>query len=235
MLQRLRQRFPLPNKPRLDPLDELVLTILSQSTTDANRDRAWATLAKRFPAREAVVGAPGAGRTPARGETRGGRIWWEGVRRSAPAELEAAIRVAGLGRQKAEAIRGALERLTNEVGRPTLDHLESMNDEDALAYLTTFKGVGVKTAACVLCFALRRPVLPVDTHVHRIARRLGWIPPSATATRAHGLLARHVPAPDRFRMHMLLITLGREICKARNPRCGACPLAPKCPKVGVEL
>ncbi len=228
VLGRLSERFAVPDKPRLAPLDELVLTILSQSTTDENRDRAWRTLAARYPAGE----AGGAGKT-AGGASRPGPISWESVLRATPAELQDAVRVAGLANQKAPAIHAALERLRAEVGRITLDHLEEMGDEEAIAYLTTFRGVGVKTAACVLCFSLRRPVLPVDTHVLRIARRLAWVPPRASADATYAALSRTVPPSERFRMHMLLITFGRSLCLARAPRCGECPLEPECPRIGV--
>lgn len=224
VLTRLSERFPVPDKPRLAPLDELVLTILSQSTTDENRDRAWRTLVARYPA---VAGEEADGASPA------GPISWESVLRATPAELEDAVRVAGLANQKAPAIRAALERLRAEVGRITLDHLEEMSDEEAIAYLTTFRGVGVKTAACVLCFSLRRPVLPVDTHVLRIARRLAWVPPRASADLTYTALSRTVAPSERFRMHMLLITFGRSLCIARAPRCGECPLERECPRVGV--
>lgn len=225
VLGRLAKRFPVPDKPRLAPLDELVLTILSQSTTDENRDRAWRTLAERYPAAE--VGEEVDGASPA------GPISWESVLRATPAELEDAVRVAGLANQKAPAIHAALERLRGEVGRITLDHLDEMSDEEAIAYLTTFRGVGVKTAACVLCFSLRRPVLPVDTHVLRIARRLAWVPPRASADRTYTALSRTVAPSERFRMHMLLITFGRSLCLARAPRCGECPLEPECPRIGL--
>ena len=218
VLRRLSERFRVPDKPRLAPLDELVLTILSQSTTDENRDRAWRTLSERFPASPSASAGP---------------ISWECVLRATPAELEDAVRVAGLANQKAPAIRAALERLRAEVGRITLDHLGEMDDEEAIAYLTSFRGVGVKTAACVLCFSLRRPVLPVDTHVLRIARRLAWVAPRASADVTYAALARTVTPSERFRMHMLLITFGRSLCLARAPRCGKCPLEPECPKIGV--
>lgn len=225
VLGRLSERFPVPDKPRLAPLDELVLTILSQSTTDENRDRAWRTLTERYPAGE--VGEEADGASPA------GPISWESVLRATPAELEDAVRVAGLANQKAPAIHAALERLRAEAGRITLDHLEEMSDEEAIAYLTTFRGVGVKTAACVLCFSLRRPVLPVDTHVLRIARRLAWVPPRASADVTYTALSRTVAPSERFRMHMLLITFGRSLCLARAPRCGECPLEPECPRIGL--
>ncbi|WP_420440074.1 endonuclease III domain-containing protein [Candidatus Palauibacter sp.] len=225
VLRRLSERFPVPGKPRLAPLDELVLTILSQSTTDENRDRAWRTLAARYPAE---LGAAEGGASPP-----GGPISWESVLRATPAELADAVRVAGLANQKAPAIHAALARLRAEVGRITLDHLEEMADEEAIAYLTTFRGVGVKTAACVLCFSLRRPVLPVDTHVLRIARRLAWVPPRASADLTYTALSRTVAPSERFRMHMLLITFGRSLCRAKAPRCGECPLEPECPRIGV--
>lgn len=119
--------------------------------------------------------------------------------------------------------------------RGTLDlaHLEEMSDEEAIAYLTGFVGVGVKTAACVLCFSLRRPILPVDTHVLRIARRLGWITPKGTSATAHAGVAARVPPEDRFELHLLLIAHGRATCTARAPRCTECPLLEECPRVGL--
>ena len=221
VLRRLARRFAIPDKPRLDPLDELILTILSQSTTDANRDRAWRNLADRFP------------RSTGAGEASQGAICWESVRRAGAEAVEDAVRVAGLANQKVPAILLALERLAAEAGTLSLDHLEAMDDDEAISYLTTFRGVGVKTAACVLCFSLRRPVLPVDTHVLRIARRLAWVPPRASADQTHRLLAVRVAPEERFRMHMLLITFGRTLCLARGPRCGECPLERECPRVGV--
>jgi len=207
--QRLATRFGPVDKPRRPPLDELVLTILSQSTTDANRNRAWASLRARYPD-------------------------WEAVRQAPTEEIEDAVRVAGLARQKSRAIKSALARLVEERGTPTLAHLAELSDEDALAYLAGFEGVGVKTAACVLCFSLRRPVLPVDTHVLRVARRLGWVGERTAATRAHRELEERVRPGDRFALHLLLIALGRAVCRARAPRCPQCPLEELCPRVGVD-
>lgn len=207
--ERLAGRYGEPVKPRLDPLDELVLTILSQNTTDRNRDRAWEALRERYDG-------------------------WSEVRDTPREALEETIRVAGLAARKAAAIQGALERLTEELGEPTLDHLERMDDEDALDYLSGFAGVGVKTAACVLCFALGRPVLPVDTHVHRVARRLGWVARRESASAAHRTLNRDVPPELRFPLHLHLIRLGRDACAARRPRCAECPLEDLCPRTGVE-
>ena len=159
---------------------------------------------------------------------------WDDVRLADRRELEEAVRVAGLAGQKAAAIQAALERLDREVGRPSLDHLESMGDDEALDYLSGFEGVGVKTAACVLCFALGRPVLPIDTHVHRVGRRLGWIEAKSASRAVHRRLQERVPPEDRFDLHLGLIRLGRRVCRAREARCEACSLADLCPRIGVR-
>ncbi len=205
----LVERYGPPAKPRLDPLEELILTILSQSTTDKNRDRAWDSLRRCYST-------------------------WEAVRLAPRDQIEETIRVAGLATQKAGAIQGALDRLVSEVGAASLDHLDGMSDTEAIEYLGSFRGVGVKTAACVLCFALGRPVIPVDTHVHRVASRLEWIAPRATSTAAHRILNDIVPEQLRFALHIHLIQLGREICTARRPQCHRCPLVDGCPRVGLE-
>lgn len=204
----LAAEFGVEAKRRRDPLDELVLTILSQNTTDANSFRGWEGLRARFADWEAVLAAP-------------------------EAELAAAIRPAGLAAQKARSIRAALERLSEERGAPSLGHLDGMGDDEAFAYLAGFRGVGVKTAACVLCFALGRDVMPVDTHVHRIARRMGLVPQMATADRTHEILNAVVPPDLRHELHLLLIRHGREVCRARGPRCGGCSIAALCPRIGV--
>ena len=206
---RLEETYGPPGKARRDPLEELLLTILSQNTSDANRDAAWASLRDAFPDLEAVEAA--------------GRE-----------ELEEAIRTAGLAGQKAAAIHAVLKGLREERGKLTLDHLEAMGDDEALAYLTSFRGVGTKTAACVLCFALRRPVMPVDTHVHRVARRLGLAPEDAGRNATHDVLNDVVPPELRHPLHIWLIRHGRSVCTARSPSCGACVLADLCPRVGVE-
>ncbi len=205
---RLEAAYGAARKPRLDPLEELVLTILSQNTTDRNRDRAWESLHNRFPD-------------------------WEAVRDAATEEVEEAIRVAGLAGQKAATIRRVLERL-GERGPPSLDLLRELDDEDALDFLCSFKGVGRKTAACVLCFALGRPVMPVDTHVLRVSRRLGLVSERSSALRAHDRLNELVPAGSRFAFHVQLVRHGRGCCTARRPACGSCPVLDLCPQIGVE-
>lgn len=207
--RRLEAEHGRTEKPRRDPLDELLFTILSQNTTDANRDRAWRRLGEAFPDRRAI-------------------------RNAGLEALQEAIRPAGLVRQKSAAIQGALERLEEERGSLDLDHLEAMEDGEALDYLASFRGVGVKTAACVLCFSLRRQVIPVDTHVRRLAVRLGWAPEGSGAAAVHEVLNEEVPPELRYRLHVALIAHGRATCTARAPRCGSCVLAEWCPKVGVE-
>jgi endonuclease-3 len=206
---RLRREHAPSRKIRRDPLDELILTILSQSTSDANCYRGWEALRARYPDWQAALAAP-------------------------DGELEATIRPAGLSNQKSATIRSTLERLRAEVGRLSLDHVEEMTDAEAMDYLTGFHGVGVKTAACVLCFAMGRDVIPVDTHVHRIAVRLGLVPERTNAVRAHQILNDIVPPARRYELHVLLIGHGRGVCTARNPDCGDCVLGDVCPRIGVS-
>jgi endonuclease-3 len=205
---RFAERYGPPTRIRLDPLDELVQTILSQNTNDTNRDRAWAALRERYTD-------------------------WESVRQAKRREVERTIRVAGLAGQKAVAIQAALERLVDEVGEPSLDHLSGMEDDEAIAYLCGFRGVGLKTAACVLCFALGRSVMPVDTHVHRLGQRLGLLPADIHAEGAHHVLNASVPPELRYPLHMHLIRHGREVCGARRPACDSCVVEDLCPKTGV--
>ncbi len=206
---RLEERYGRPTKTRRPPLEELLLTVLSQNTSDTNRDRAWRGLREAYDD-------------------------WEEVRAAPREELEEAIRSGGLARQKAATIQRVLDRLHEERGEASLSHLREMDDEEVLGYLSGFKGVGVKTAACVACFSLRRPVLPVDTHVYRVARRLGLVPEGATRRTAHRLLNERVPGELRFPLHLLMIRHGRDLCSSRSPDCRSCPLADLCPQVGVE-
>ncbi|MCU0962644.1 MAG: hypothetical protein MUF48_21315 [Pirellulaceae bacterium] len=205
LCRRLRRRygrveFPAP----LPVLDELVATILSQNTTDANSGAAFERLSQRFPT-------------------------WDGVRRARVAAIAAAIRPAGLQQQKAARIKRILQTLHARRGELSLEFLRSLPAAEALAYLRAFPGVGPKTAACVLLFACRQRVLPVDTHVHRLSLRLGLVPPRTSAANAHELLAQLVPARHVLEFHVLLIRHGRQVCHARSPRCPTCPLLDACP------
>ncbi|HEV8700711.1 MAG TPA: endonuclease III [Candidatus Polarisedimenticolia bacterium] len=197
---------PRPGR-RYAPLDELILTVLSQHTSDVNRDRAYAALRGRFPA-------------------------WEDVLRARRADVERAIRAGGLARTKSRVIQDILRRVRQDQGRLDLGVLRTMPLADARAYLLGLRGVGEKTACCVLLFACGRPAFPVDTHIHRIARRVGWVPPKATPRRTHAILAGLIPKARYLEAHLNLISLGRRICRARAPRCPACPLRRLCRYAG---
>jgi len=204
--RRLATRFGTPGLcgHETSPVDNLVLTILSQNTNDANRDRAFASLKERYPTIPRLAAAQ-------------------------PAELEDAIRAGGLARTKAASILSALSRIKEERGGYTLDFLRSMPLEDARAYLTSFGGVGVKTANILLLFSLGFPAFPVDTHILRVTKRLGLAPANATLAKAALLLEPHVPAGAHVPLHLNLIRLGRELCRPRDPLCPSCPLLPLCP------
>jgi endonuclease III len=195
---------------RTDPLDELILTVLSQHTSDRNAERAFESLRAAFPTWDLVVAA--------RAE-----------------RVADAIRSGGLAKTKAPRIQAILREIHEREGRYDLAALNEMPDAQATEYLATLPGVGPKTAAVVLAFALGRDAFPVDTHVHRVATRLGWIAPKTSAEKAHVLLAELVPADLRVPMHVGLIRLGREICKAGRPRCEECPVFELCPTGPVVL
>jgi len=196
--------------PRYPPVDELVFTILSQNTADVNTERTFAALKARFPR-------------------------WAEVRDAPLATVEATIARGGLAHTKAPRIKAVLEALSTRSGEPSLAELDAMSDADAQAYLTRLPGIGPKTAACVLLFALGRPVMPVDTHVHRVARRLGIIDTRTSAERAHSeLTALAGPeAEDVYAAHVDLVRHGRKVCHARRPECGRCPLTGLCPSAGI--
>ena len=205
IVKRLQARFGELAPPRVvDPLDELILTVLSQHTSDLNAERAFDALKAAFPTWDAVVGAP----VPL---------------------LTDAIRAGGLANTKAPRIQAILRAILDREGSYDLSALRSLPDADARAYLTSLPGVGPKTAAVVLSFALGRDAIPVDTHVHRTARRLGLVPARANAEAADRLLHALVPDGLRTPLHVALIRLGREICKAPMPRCAICPLRDLCP------
>ena len=143
--------------------------------------------------------------------------------------MERHIRVAGLSKQKAPRIQAILHQIHADRGKIDLQFLHGMNEQEAYEYLTRFKGVGPKTANCVLLFAFGKAMFPVDTHIHRIARRLGLIPPRATAEQAHELLLPMITPADRYALHVLLIEHGRKTCRAINPKCDVCVLTTMCP------
>jgi endonuclease-3 len=146
-----------------------------------------------------------------------------------PTAVADVIRSGGLANTKAARIQAILREICEREGRYDLAALRELDDRSVRAYLSSLPGVGPKTAAVVMAFALGRDAIPVDTHVHRVSRRLGLIPPGASAERAHGILDETVPNDLKAPLHVGLIRLGREICKASQPRCPDCPLVDLCP------
>jgi endonuclease III len=209
ILDRLRAAYgPPPGHRRLPALDELVLTILSQNTNDRNRDRAYAAMRARFPS-------------------------WEEVRAADPAELVEVLRPGGLANQKAPRIQAVLNAVAGAGHGLDLEWLEALAPGAAIAWMTALPGVGVKTASCVLLFSFGEPVMPVDTHVHRVLGRLGLLPAGTRAEPAHVLATAITPAGRMLEAHLLLIEHGRRTCHARVPRCGACVLVDGCPSAAV--
>jgi endonuclease-3 len=209
ILRRLRPAYGEPPAPRrLPPLDELILTVLSQNTNDVNRDRAYADLRARFPTWDDVADAP----LPA---------------------IARAIRHGGLGPTKSVRLREILRTLRDRGIPLDARAFAKMRSAALWDLLVGLRGVGPKTAACVLLFSLGRPYFPVDTHVHRVTRRLGLVPDEANAVTAQELIQAAVAPKDVYDLHMLLIRHGREVCLARRPLCSRCPLNDICPRVGV--
>jgi endonuclease-3 len=193
-----RWRRPLP------PVAELVSTILSQNTTDLNRDRAFGALRAAFPT-------------------------WEAVRDAPASAVIRAIRPAGLANQKGPRLQTVLRAITEERGRLDLRFLRRLPPNQAADWLMRFKGVGRKTASIVLLFSLGLPAFPVDTHIHRLSGRLGLRPPRASLDQTHDLLARTFPPETYYAAHLNLIRHGRQVCRARKPDCPACVLRRICP------
>ena len=190
--------------PHGDAVAELVLTVLSQNTADTNSGRAFIQLMRRYPSWAAIAAAP-------------------------TNELIATIQHGGLAPQKAPRIQAILRAVGERSPGWDLQFLREMPFEEARIWLRGLPGVGPKTAACVLLFALGLPAMPVDTHVERVSKRLGLISQKTTADQAHGLLEALVPTEHYYRFHMLLIKHGRRTCAARKPSCERCPLALECP------
>lgn len=205
ILPLLRRAYgPRPPQCWGDGVSVLVDTILSQNTSAANSDAGYRQLRRRFRSWNQVADAPAE-------------------------EVERCIRVSGLSNQKAPRIQAILRRIREQRGKIDLQFLADLPDDEAYGYLRSFPGVGPKTACCTLLFAFNKALFPVDTHIHRIARRLGLVPPKATAEQTHDLLTPRIEPPNRYEMHVLLIEHGRTTCRAINPRCDDCILLDHCP------
>jgi endonuclease-3 len=185
------------------PLEMLVATILSQNTNDKNSHRAYVELRRRFPS-------------------------WELVAAARPADVRAAIRTGGMAIQKSARIRETLEAVHRRYGKYDLSPLRRKSNDRIIEELTGLKGVGAKTAACVLLFSLGRDVFPVDTHVHRLCTRLGLAPGSRSPEKTYAAMKELVPAGKGHSFHTNLIRFGRAVCRSSNPRCGECPLYAQC-------
>jgi endonuclease III len=201
VLRRLETSYGRPSwQVEHSPLDELVLTILSQHTSDINCERAFASLRATFPTWDELIAAP-------------------------DEAIADAIRAGGLARVKAPRIKMVVSQV---LAGNLLDGIEKRPLAEAKALLRSLPGVGPKTAACVLLFACRRPALPVDTHVYRVSQRVGLIDGSTNPEDAHETLEALLDAHDVYSFHINMIQHGRAICRARSPQCASCPLADLC-------
>jgi endonuclease-3 len=202
---RLRLVYGIPGaQPHGHPIAELILTVLSQSTNDRNRDIAYLRLRDRFPT-------------------------WEEVRDAPVDEIEAAIRPGGISRVKSARIRSILAAISQREGPLSLDWLGEVDVPEAQRYLVSLPGVGRKTAACVLLFALGKHDVPVDTHVSRVGMRLELLRPGAPFEELHDTMLAITPRGEELELHLNLLRHGRRTCHARKPQCPACALRRMCP------
>jgi endonuclease III len=207
---RLRLIYGVPAaQPHGHPIAELVLTVLSQSTNDRNRDVAYLALRERFDD-------------------------WRAIRDAPVDEIEEAIRPGGISRIKSARIKAILQTLPEAAdNEPTLDWIQDVPVVDAQRYLCSLPGVGRKTAACVLLFALGKRDVPVDTHVARVGTRLALFRPGAGFDELHDTMLAITPPGEELELHLNLLRHGRRTCYARRPNCAGCALNRLCPKVGV--
>jgi len=211
ILHILRSNFSIPrwaDAPK-DPFQTLIITVLSQATADRNTERAFRNLSRRFSI------------TP------------KDLADARVEEIEAAIRVAGLYRNKSRVIK-ELSRMILEKFDGSLDFIHSLPLKEARKTLMRLPGVGPKTADVVLIFCAGKPTLPIDTHVNRVSKRLGLAPPNADYEGVREALQSLYSPKDYLPVHLLLISLGRRYCKARNPLCKPCPVNTLCPSRQAE-
>lgn len=200
----LGREYGIPRRERnADSLDVLVQTILSQNTNDRNRDLAYQRLKDRFPR-------------------------WEDILNGTRRRVIEALRPGGLARQKATRIINLLHWLRKREGKVSLAFLKRMGEEEIKEVLSGLKGIGPKTVHCLLLFGLGREAFPVDTHILRVGKRLGFIPQGLDAIKAHSWMVPLVPQGKALALHVNLIRHGRSVCKARNPRCHDCVVQDEC-------
>jgi endonuclease-3 len=200
----LEREYGIPHhKKKADLLGLLIQTILSQNTNDRNRDRAYETLKTRFPQ-------------------------WEDLLKARTGAVTQAIRTGGLAGQKARRIRQILQWIKDREGKLSLHFLKKMSSEKIKNTLEKLKGIGPKTVHCLLLFGMGRDVFPVDTHVLRVGKRLGFIPRRMNAEKAHPWMVPLIPKGKALSLHLNLIRFGKEICRAKNPKCEICFLSKDC-------
>jgi endonuclease-3 len=205
VFERLREMYGARRwRPHQEPIDELILTILSQRNTDRSTEQSYLTLRERFPTWEQVMLAP-------------------------VEEVTDAIRWSGLYEMKAPRIQGVLRTINEERGSFDLRFLKEMSLDEAKAWLKALPGVGPKTTAIVLLFSLGMPAFPVDTHVYRVSQRLGLVGPKTSEAKAHDVLEAMLAPSQMFEFHVNMIAHGRRICHAIGPKCENCPLLSLCP------
>jgi endonuclease-3 len=194
-----------PLKPREDPLRQLIMTILSHRTTYRDERRAYDAMRRHFGS-------------------------WEGIRDAPTDVLIDVLSPVRFPERKGPYIQGTLKRIIEERGEASIDFLAEWTTDDALSWLMSLPGVGVKTATLVLLFSFHKPVMPVDTHLHRVSGRLGIIAPKTSAEAAHGVLLKLLgPEPQRlYNYHRTMFTHGQRICTWNHPKCSRCPLAHLC-------
>jgi endonuclease-3 len=204
IIELLREEFPGPDpKPsKADPLDILIATMLSQNTTDKTSYRAFMNLKNDFKD-------------------------WDDVMTAPINKIKNAIRVCGLTNQKSLSIKKMLNEMKKKYGKLSLKFIKKLNDEEIYEELLQYNGVGLKTISCVLAFSLGRDVFPVDTHVHRLANRLG-IAKASTPVKTYEQVKDKIPNGRKFLFHTMLIKFGRKVCRSKNPLCGKCRLYDLC-------
>ncbi|NOZ60143.1 MAG: endonuclease III [Calditrichaeota bacterium] len=204
IVKKLENAFGIPQRKNVsDPLSTLILTVLSQSTNDKNRDTAYRRLQEKYST-------------------------WEQVMRGDVKVIADAIRPGGLANQKSERIQAILRWIYDEYGKLELDFVCDMKPDEIIEKFTRLKGVGVKTISVVMMFSCGIDIFPVDTHVHRICRRLGLVPDKATAEKTFWQMQPLVPPGKSYSLHMNFLKLGRTICFARKPKCEICPIQREC-------
>lgn len=204
VIQNLEATYGIPRNNNPDnPLNELIRTILSQSTTDINSDRSFESLKRRFHD-------------------------WESVRNARTASIASAIKSGGLAKTKSVVIKNVLNEIKARRGKLDLSFLSTIPIDEAREFLTSLKGIGPKTAACVLLFSCQRQVFPMDTHIFRIARRLGLVPVKGSDEYAHQIMERLIPPRKHYSLHINMIRHGRTICHPRDPKCHECSLIEHC-------